>query len=268
MYGCCNVLGVAAPHDPSSSTIDDLVFVDLKTLYTRLLPVDQSESVQKDPKRMKLEEPLDYSPPLDISSPLEPCVFLDSPCHPPLFIRYEIVGEMLGSSGEFSAMASVDLEEELVDAYKRAGIIITPPRAHTMSVDIVLWAMENPATFFQPRALVIFSDNMSKKEMIYTMPLKLCVTEITMFLYSIAVAPREKGYPECEAVNAYVDDKSNFSDDRIKLYRKSGLRRGCNVQFETVDYMLTFGSSLWSAKSILDGSCRDPLYWRHLTSDY
>lgn len=190
MYGCYNVLGVAAPHDPSSSTIDDLVFVDLKTLYTRLLPVDQSESVQKDPKRMKLEEPLDYSPPLDISSPLEPCVFLDSPCHPPLFIRYEIVGEMLGSSGEFSAMASVDLEEELVDAYKRAGIIITPPRAHTMSVDIVLWAMENPATFFQPRAMVIFSDNMSKKEMIYTMPLKLCVTEITMFLYSIAVAPR------------------------------------------------------------------------------
>ena len=190
MYGCCNVLGVAAPHDPSSSAIDDLVFVDLKTLYTRLLPVDQSESVQKDPKRMKLVEPLDYSPPLDISSPLEPCVFLDSPCHPPLFIRYEIVGEMLGSSGEFSAMASVDLEEELVDAYKRAGIIITPPRAHTMSVDIVLWAMENPATFFQPRAMVIFSDNMSKKEMIYTMPLKLCVTEITMFLYSIAVAPR------------------------------------------------------------------------------
>ena len=45
-------------------------------------------------------------------------------------------------------------------------------------------------------------------------------------------------------------------------------KRGCNVQFETVDYMLTFGSSLWSAKSILDGSCRDPLYWRHLTSDY
>ena len=135
------------------------------------------------------------------------------------------------------------------------------------------------------------------------------------FLFSSTI--REKGYPNCESVSAYVD-KSNFSGDLIKLYRNSGLRvrcvpkydemekitlmsldmislphhgqfnilviskpfkdalfdsvvkalkeRGCNVLFETVDYMLTFGTSLWSPKSILDGSYRDALYVKHFTT--
>nr|VDD37950.1 unnamed protein product [Brassica oleracea] len=40
--------------------------------------------------------------------------------------------------------------------------ILTPDphaRAHRMSVDIVLWAMDHPATYFQPRDLFVFSDN-------------------------------------------------------------------------------------------------------------
>lgn len=84
---------------------------------------------------------------------------------------------MLGFGGEFSAMAGVGLEEKWVDWFKNDGIIINPPRAHIMPVDIVLWAMENPATFFQPRTLVVFY-------WLYTMPLNLCYTETTMFLYS------------------------------------------------------------------------------------
>lgn len=121
------------------------------------------------------EPPLDYYfPPLDTTEP--PCVFLDNPSYiSPHAIRYRM--RMLGFGGEFSAMAGVGLEEKWVDWFKNDGIIINPPRAHIMPVDIVLWAMENPATFFQPRTLVVFY-------WLYTMPLNLCYTETTMFLYS------------------------------------------------------------------------------------
>lgn len=32
-------------------------------------------------------------------------------------------------------------------------------RVHNMLVDIVLWALENPATYFEPKTLMVFSKN-------------------------------------------------------------------------------------------------------------
>ncbi|CAH8358980.1 unnamed protein product [Eruca vesicaria subsp. sativa] len=99
-------------------------------------------------------------------------------------------------------------------------------------------------------------------------------------------SPKPKCYAGFESVTAYVE-KGKTSDDVIKVCMESELEvrltpedgpfnflvipkpfrdvlcdsafedlksRGCNVFFETVDYMVTFGSTLWSAKRLLDAS--------------
>ncbi|KAF3585178.1 hypothetical protein F2Q69_00031314 [Brassica cretica] len=71
---------------------------------------------------------------------------------------------------EFSIMAYVvdtvtSFPEGWVDAFTSLGITIIPrqaelgARAHKMSLDIVLWALDNTATYFQPRDLFVFSGN-------------------------------------------------------------------------------------------------------------
>ncbi|VVB14599.1 unnamed protein product [Arabis nemorensis] len=50
-----------------------------------------------------------------------------------------------------------------------------------------------------------------------------------------------------------------FQDVVLDCLLEDFERRGLNVLFELPDYMVSFGSSVWSAKSLLDGSCSAPI---------
>ncbi|CAN7016842.1 unnamed protein product [Brassica oleracea var. botrytis] len=163
---------LVVPHDnpPSPRLLDTTI--SFEWLYKSLL---QTGTVQN-PKRMTMTRevvPLYYSPIQTTSSALCPGVFLDlSPltrCYDPAYIS-SYVRRWMSFGGEFSVMAYVvDTETSFpdgwVDAFTKFGITIIPQRAdthdraHRMSVDIVLWAMDHPATYFQPRDLFVFSDN-------------------------------------------------------------------------------------------------------------
>ncbi|KAF3534122.1 hypothetical protein DY000_02036801 [Brassica cretica] len=123
---------------------------------------------------------------------------LDNPSYiSPHAIRYRM--RMLGFGGEFSAMAGVGLEEKWVDWFKNGGIIIIPPRAHIMPVDIVLWAMENPATFFQPRTLVVFSDNVKEGTDLYNALEALLYRNYNVFVFKLSHRSRPPVFiwPSC-----------------------------------------------------------------------
>ncbi|KAL0714414.1 hypothetical protein Bca4012_021393 [Brassica carinata] len=172
---------LVVPHDdkpPSPKLLDTTI--SFEWLYKSLL---QTGTVQ-DPKPMTMTRevvPLYYSPiqttpPHEsISSALCPGVFLDllptlSRCYDPAYINLYVRRWMSFGEEEFSIIAYVvDTETSFpdgwIDAFTRLGITIIPQRAdtharaHRMSVDIVLWAIDHPATYFQPRDLLVFSDN-------------------------------------------------------------------------------------------------------------
>ncbi|XP_013583283.1 PREDICTED: uncharacterized protein LOC106292218 [Brassica oleracea var. oleracea] len=106
-----------------------------------------------------------------------PGVFLDLPeslllASDPYCISFYI-RRYLCFDDEFSIMAYVvdtvtSFPEGWVDAFTSLGITIIPrqaelgARAHKMSLDIVLWALDNTATYFQPRDLFVFSGNVKE----------------------------------------------------------------------------------------------------------
>ncbi|CAN7000820.1 unnamed protein product, partial [Brassica rapa subsp. trilocularis] len=117
------------------------------------------------------------SPPIQIYN--RPGVFLDLPeslllaCDPYRLNSY--IRTSLCFDDGFSIMAYVvdtqtsSFPEGWVDAFTSLGITIIPqqaelgaPRAHKMSLDIVLWALDNTATYFQPRDLFVFSGNVKQ----------------------------------------------------------------------------------------------------------
>ncbi|KAL0816630.1 hypothetical protein Bca101_073074 [Brassica carinata] len=61
----------------------------------------------------------------------------------------------------------------------------------------------------------------------------------------------------CGPYNFLVISSKPFRDVLCDSVFEDLKSRGCNVLFETVDYMLTFGSTLWSAKSFSDTSFTD-----------
>ena len=61
----------------------------------------------------------------------------------------------------------------------------------------------------------------------------------------------------CGPYNFLVISSKPFRDVLCDSVFEDLKSRGCNVLFETVDYMLTFGSTLWSAKSLSDASFSD-----------
>ncbi|VVB06117.1 unnamed protein product [Arabis nemorensis] len=72
---------------------------------------------------------------------------------------------------DVSITAYVDEEkvaDGLVDVYQNFGITILPvqggkyARVHNILIDIVLWAMANPATYFKPLDLVVISANIKE----------------------------------------------------------------------------------------------------------
>ncbi|KAF8045552.1 hypothetical protein N665_4725s0001, partial [Sinapis alba] len=121
--------------------------------------------------------PIQTTPPPSLPNPRCPGVFLDLPeslpltsCDPYCFSSY--IRRSLCFDGEFSIMAYVvdtETSSEWVDAFTKFGITIIPQqaadiraRAHKMSVDIVSWALDNTATYFQPRDLLVFSENVKE----------------------------------------------------------------------------------------------------------
>ncbi|KAL0761003.1 hypothetical protein Bca101_077153 [Brassica carinata] len=153
----CNV-HLVVPDDNSPSPKLVGTTVSFKWLYHCLL---QTGDLQ-DPKRMKMTRE---------AVPL--CVFLDLPplrrCYDPVYIN-SYVRRSMGFNGDFSIMVYIDdrhtsFPDGWADAFTQFGITMIPQRAdpharaHRMSVDIVLWAMDHPATYFQPRDLFVFSDN-------------------------------------------------------------------------------------------------------------
>ncbi|KAH0869250.1 hypothetical protein HID58_076272 [Brassica napus] len=169
---------ISMPDDNSPSPKLVGTTVSFKWLYHCLL---QTGDLQ-DPKRMKMTReavPLYYSP-IQTTLPDEPIpqmlcpgVFLDLPplrrCYDPVYIN-SYVRRSMGFNGDFSIMVYIDdrhtsFPDGWADAFTQFGITMIPQRAdpharaHRMSVDIVLWAMDHPATYFQPRDLFVFSDN-------------------------------------------------------------------------------------------------------------
>ncbi|KAG2271670.1 hypothetical protein Bca52824_066225 [Brassica carinata] len=137
------------------------------------------------------------SPPIQIYSP---GVFLDLPeslllaCDPYCFNFY--IRTSLCFDDDFSIMAYVvDTEtssfpEGLVDAFTSLGITIIPQqaeigaRAHKMSLDIVLWALDNTATYLQPRDLLVFSGNVKEGTDFYN-----ALEALRDRYYNVRVAP-------------------------------------------------------------------------------
>ncbi|WZZ73431.1 hypothetical protein YC2023_084801 [Brassica napus] len=141
-----NIVTQRVPDDNSPSPKLVGTTVSFKWLYHCLL---QTGDLQ-DPKRMKMTReavPLYYSP-IQTTLPDEPIpqmlcpgVFLDLPplrrCYDPVYIN-----------------SHTSFPDGWADAFTQFGITMIPQR-----VDIVLWAMDHPATYFQPRDLFVFSDN-------------------------------------------------------------------------------------------------------------
>ncbi|VVB07642.1 unnamed protein product [Arabis nemorensis] len=100
------------------------------------------------------------------------CVFLDMEDLPFPFdyMRRSLV--QFGFPDDFSITAYVDegkFTDDLVDVYRRVGMTILPvkggkyARVHRILMDIVLWAMANPATYFKPLDLVVISANIKEE---------------------------------------------------------------------------------------------------------
>ncbi|KAG2328988.1 hypothetical protein Bca52824_000168 [Brassica carinata] len=151
---------LVVPHDdkpPSPKLLDTTI--SFEWLYKSLL---QTGTVQ-DPK------------PMTMTREVVPLCLLGPPptlsrCYDPAYINLYVRRWMSFGEEEFSIIAYVvDTETSFpdgwIDAFTRLGITIIPQRAdtharaHRMSVDIVLWAIDHPATYFQPRDLLVFSDN-------------------------------------------------------------------------------------------------------------
>ncbi|KFK40044.1 hypothetical protein AALP_AA3G322600, partial [Arabis alpina] len=79
----------------------------------------------------------------------------------------------MGSVGELSVMAYVQkgfISDKIRLSYEEAGFTIiyhpqevsTAARVHNMLVDIVSWALENPANYFEPLNLMVISENVKE----------------------------------------------------------------------------------------------------------
>lgn len=167
--------------------------VRFESLYKSLLLL-QEEDMMMTPVVVPLfYPPIQTSPPPLYYPPIQttpyepnpqicrssPGVFLDLPesltldaCDPTSFGLY--IRRSLRFYDDLSIMAYVvDTEtsfpEGWVESFTRLGITIIPQqaelrsaRAHKMSLDIVLWALDNPATYFHPRDLLVFSGNVKQ----------------------------------------------------------------------------------------------------------
>ncbi|CAA7039707.1 unnamed protein product [Microthlaspi erraticum] len=168
------------PSDPIDQNVTlHRTFHRLRSSIEESLDYSHDQTMPDDDLMNLDSSPFDQTMSRSSSSSSRTCVFWDSGDHPLhnddpwstyAMLQKTMLEKTLGScSGDLSLIIYVDeeyIKDDLAGFNMDKGITIIRPqgdkhaRVHHMLVDIVLWSLDNPATYFEPRTLMVVSENM------------------------------------------------------------------------------------------------------------
>ncbi|CAA7050489.1 unnamed protein product [Microthlaspi erraticum] len=232
----CHHVFLTLDHDPPPSRVRRLERISFSL---PLEPVDQSGNLLGSSRETMPDCLIAPDSPVESSS-YEPCaahVFWDGvdfplPYNDPHYaymVSHSSLNEF-GAPGELSLAAYVD-HADFCGETETDGITVIPcqgdeeARSHGMLMDIVLWAMENPATYFEPITLMVISKN---------------IKQGTCFLNALeALGNRHYnvllGLPSPQDVSSPMAIKSLNCGSDIFIFWDV---LGCPTDFSTVDQVL------------------------------